>query len=95
LFEIPLPWYIKSMTPKLTSEQREALDRSDGPVPVEDEQTNRLYFLVDEAKFRAMQQQEDLAAVREGVADMESGRVVTLEELDARIRARLDKSSKA
>ena len=83
------------MMPRLTSEQLEALDNSDGPVPVKDERTNRLYFLVDEATFRLLQQQEDVAAIREGIADMENGRLVTLDELDARIRARLALRSKA
>lgn len=78
------------MTPKLTPEQREALDRSNGPVAVEDEQTHRVYFLIDESTFATLRQKEDLAAIREGIADMEAGRVVTLEQLDARIRARLD-----
>ncbi|MEX2139148.1 MAG: hypothetical protein WD894_07805 [Pirellulales bacterium] len=77
------------MTPKLTPEQREALDRSNGPVLVEDDETRRHYYLVDEPTFRSIQQQEDLAAIRDGIADMEAGRVVTLDELDARIRARL------
>lgn len=80
---------------KLTNEQREALDHADGPVAVTDERTNRVYFLVDEATFKAMQQQEDLAAVRQGIADMEAGRLVTLDELDARIRARLSAPPKA
>jgi predicted transcriptional regulator len=39
------------------------------------------------------QEQDDLAAIREGIADMEAGRVVTLEELNARIRTRLDELS--
>jgi predicted transcriptional regulator len=33
--------------------------------------------------------EDDRAAIREGIADMEAGRVLTLEELDARIRAKL------
>lgn len=38
------------MTPKLTNEQREAaLQRLGQPVPVEDEQTREIYFLVKEA----------------------------------------------
>ena len=37
----------------------------------------------------ALRQQEDQAAVREGIADMEAARVLTLHELDARIQARL------
>jgi hypothetical protein len=77
------------MTPKLTSEQREALDSSDGPVPVEDEKTHRLYFLVDESTFNALQQKEDLAAIREGIADMEAGRGAPLDEVMARIRTNL------
>ena len=77
------------MTPKITPEQREALDRSDGPVPVEDEQTHRVYFLVDPSTLDTLRQQEDMAAIREGIADVEAGRVITLEELDNRIRNNL------
>jgi predicted transcriptional regulator len=77
------------MRPKLTAEQRAALKECDGPVLVEDEQTNRVYYLVDEPTFTSLKQQEDLAAIREGIADMEAGRIVTLEELDTRIRCRL------
>jgi predicted transcriptional regulator len=77
------------MTPKLSPEQLEALDRSDGPVPVEDERTHRRYFLVDETTFHTLQQQEDLAAIRAGIADMEAGRVAPLDEVVARIRASL------
>jgi predicted transcriptional regulator len=77
------------MAPKLTDEQREALDQSDGPVPVEDEVTQRVYFLVDSATLQTLRKQEDLAAIREGLADIEAGRVMTLKELDNRLRARL------
>jgi predicted transcriptional regulator len=82
------------MTPKLTPEQCEALDRSDGPLPVEDERTHRVYYVVDEPTLTSLQQQEDLAAIREGIADMEAGRLLTLEELDARIRSRIGSPSK-
>jgi predicted transcriptional regulator len=77
------------MTLKLSLEQREALDRSDGPVAVEDERTHRRYFLVDETTFQSLQQQEDLAAIRAGIADMEAGRVSPLDEVVARIRTDL------
>ena len=73
----------------LTAEQREALIQSDGPVLIEDDQTHRRYYLVDEPTFTNLQQQEDLAAIREGIADMEAGRMISLEELDLRIRSRL------
>lgn len=77
------------MTPKLTSEQREALSHSDGPVSVEDEKTNRVYVLVDEPTFTSLQQQSDLAAIREGIADMVAGRVAPLDEVMTRIRSNL------
>lgn len=54
-----------------------------------DDERQRVYFLVDKATFKSLQQREDLAAIREGIADLEAGRLVALEELDARIRARI------
>ena len=77
------------MSIKLTSEQRAALESSDGLVAVEDEVNKRLYFLVDESTLANLKLRDDEIAIREGIADMEAGRVVTLEELDRRIRARL------
>jgi hypothetical protein len=77
------------MTLKLTNEQRDAIKRGRCPVPVEDEQTHEVYFLVDKATLETLRQDADRQAIREGIADMEAGRVVTLEELDARIQARL------
>jgi predicted transcriptional regulator len=35
-----------------------------------------------------LRQEEDLAAIREGLADIEAGRVVTLDELDAEMRSK-------
>ena len=46
-------------------------------------------FLVDKGTLETLQQDADRQAIRQGIADMEAGRVVTLEELDARIQARL------
>ncbi|MBS0207857.1 MAG: hypothetical protein JSS27_02785 [Planctomycetes bacterium] len=80
------------MTPKITSEQREALGRSPGPVLVEDDQTQRVYFLVDPATMEILQAREDLAALREGIADMEAGRVSPVDEVMARIRAQIAQS---
>jgi len=82
------------MAIKITPEQREALGRSLGPVLVEDDQTQRLYYLVDEPTFDLLERQKDIAAIREGIADMEAGRLVTLDELDARIRARFSMASR-
>ncbi|HUY89886.1 MAG TPA: hypothetical protein VMV10_14215 [Pirellulales bacterium] len=77
------------MAPKLTPEQREALDRSDGPVLVEDEQTKEVYFLVNASTMNAWQRQQDLEAIREGIAGVEAGRVAPLDEALARIPAKL------
>lgn len=75
------------MTPKITSEQRAALNGHVGPLAIRDEQTQQLFFLLDQASLDKLQREADRAAIREGIADMEAGRVMTLEQLDARIRA--------
>lgn len=77
------------MIPKLTDEQRAALHGRIGPLPIEDEQTQQMFFLLDHATLEKLQRDADHAAIREGIADMEAGRVLTLEELDARIHATL------
>jgi predicted transcriptional regulator len=81
------------MAIKITPEQREALGRSHGPVLVEDDETQSHYYLVDQPTFELLERQRDIAAIREGIADMEAGRLVTLDELDARIRSRLSMAS--
>jgi predicted transcriptional regulator len=82
------------MTPKLTDDQRRALQsHPEGPVRVEDEQTHKVYVIVDhEVHIRAMEalrEQEDLGAIQAGINDMEAGRVVPFEKVDARMRERL------
>ncbi len=82
------------MTPKISEDQRRALcSRPEGPIEVEDEQTRRRYVLVDhqwhERAVRALQHEEDLAAIQAGIDDMEGGRVVSFEEVDARLRKKL------
>ena len=79
------------MTPKLTSEQLEALRTDGAPLPVEDEHTKQVYFLVD----RATLESADRDSIRRGIADMEAGRVITLEELDARIQAAIRRPKSA
>lgn len=76
------------MTPKLTAEQREALNEHPGPVAVEDEQTKRIYYLIGGEMAEALRRQQDLDAIRAGLADADAGRVISQEELDARIRAK-------
>ncbi len=79
------------MTAKITNEIREAISAGRGqPVCVEDEQTNKVYVLVDqETHQRAMQalkQQEDMAAIQEGIEQMEAGLGQPVDEADADIR---------
>jgi hypothetical protein len=79
------------MTPKLSEDQRRALiERPSGPVQVEDDQTHKVYVLVDlelhERAMEALRQQDDLAAIQAGIDDMEAGRIVPLEQADAEIR---------
>ena len=43
------------MTPKITDEMRKALaQHPDGPVPIEDDRTRKLYILVAEDEFRRL-----------------------------------------
>ena len=82
------------MTPKLTDEMRQAIEARKGdPIPVEDEQTHRTYVIVDsethQRAMQALQRQEDLAAIQEGIDDMEAGRGMPIEEADKRIREKL------
>jgi predicted transcriptional regulator len=77
------------MTPKMTAEQREAVRTAIGPVPIEDDVTNETYFIVDSQTMKSLRRQEDLAAIREGLDDIDAGRVSPLDESIARIRTQL------
>lgn len=77
------------MIPKLTAEQREALRQGEGPVAVQDEQTQELYFIVDKSTLEVLRAEQDMAAIREGLADVEAGRVTPLGDSIARIRREL------
>ncbi len=78
------------MTPKLTAEQLNALNEAEGPVSVEDALSHRRYYIVDEAMLHNLRHQGDLAAIREGIADVENGRVAPLAEVVARIQVSID-----
>ncbi len=77
------------MTPKLTAEQRETLNRCDGPLRIEDQKNNKVYFIVDASTLDALQWRQTVEAIREGIADVEAGRVAPLDEAIVRIRANL------
>ena len=69
---------------KLTDEQIAAVNQNPEGVSCEDSTTHRLYFIVDEHFHRrallALRQQEDLSAIRQAVAQMESGTGTPLHE---------------
>ncbi len=73
---------------KLTDEQRVALQQSPDGISCEDTTTNRVYVLVEEQVHRramhALKQQQDLEAIRRGIAQMEAGGGLLIQ--DARIQ---------
>ena len=79
------------MTPKLTPEQLSVLHASgDKPMSVIDPETNHVYLLVDpsnpDAAIEALRQNEDLLAIRKGLAQMEAGEGTPAAESFDRIR---------
>jgi predicted transcriptional regulator len=78
----------------LTDEQRKAVDLQPDGIEVEDPKTRKVYVLADAELHRraieALTRQNDREAIRAGIADMEAGRVVSIEEVDSRIRERLE-----
>ena len=81
------------MIPNLTEEQREALRRAGGALEVRDDVSDQVYVIAESELFhqamQALKEREDADAIRAGIADMESGRVVSFAEVDARIRSKL------
>ncbi len=81
------------MKAPLTAEQRQALDQHPDGIEVEDEQTQKMYVLIEadlyERAMQSLRRQEDLAAIQAGNDDMEAGRVMPLDEADKLIRQKL------
>ena len=76
---------------RFTDDIRQALQREPGQaVPVEDDQTKRVYFVYTEdlhlRATQALRAHEDLAAIQEGLEQMEAGLGRPLHEVDADIR---------
>ncbi len=79
------------MTAKLSVDQQKAVDAHGGLlVKVEHPGTHQIYVIVDsdthERAMRALQEQEDLAAIGRGLDDRAHGREQSLAEVDAEIR---------
>ncbi len=77
----------------LTDEQREALALEPSGIEVEDPATQKVYVLADADIYRraveALARDEDRKAIQAGIDDMEAGRVVSFDDVDRRIRAKL------
>ena len=64
------------MTPKLSEEQRQALDNHpDGPIVVEDDQTQRIYVLVARDEFHRLVDAQLRAELRVGFDQADAGDV--------------------
>ncbi|QDT64077.1 hypothetical protein [Calycomorphotria hydatis] len=77
----------------LSQEQIEALGQHPEGIEVQDPGTNKVYFLTDAELYKeaqeALRKQQDLEALREGIADWQAGRVRPYEEVDREMREKL------
>lgn len=83
------------MVIQLTEEQRRALRSGPVPVFVEHGETCEVYYLIDRESLRQLQRRRDVDAVRQGLDEVDSGRTLSLEQLDARIGTLLDPTNLA
>lgn len=86
--------YDAAMTEKLTKELAAALHASGNvELQVVDPETSRLYFIVDSETHRqamdALRRQQDRDAIAQGIAEMEAGRGMPLDEAFDDIRSQL------
>ncbi len=84
--------YHADMTAKLTKELAAALHATgDHELEVVDPETSRVYFIVESEMHRqamdALRRQQDPAAIAQGIAEMEAGQGIRLEEAFDDIRA--------
>ena len=80
------------MAPKLTPEMRSALSQHPGqPIEVEDDQTHRVYLLVDREDARSQLDAWIIQQLIVAEADIEAGRVSTWDK--QRLLDQLDRSS--
>ena len=81
------------MTPKLTEEQREAIRRQGAPLQIEDDETRKVYVIIDDELHRramqALEEHDARGAIRAGIDDLEAGRILAFAEVDARLREKL------
>ncbi len=84
------------MTPKLSEEQRQAIQNRDGgPVEVEDDRTQRVYVLVARDQFRHLVEEQLRAELQVGFDQADAGDVAEWNVEEMLQEAHLRHSSKA
>ena len=69
------------MTSYLTPEQASALQAGgNAPMQIVDPTTRRVYYVIDSGMLAELERRSDLDAIREGVADMQAGRSVSIDQ---------------
>lgn len=69
------------MRPKISAEQRAALEDGPGRILVEDSETGRKYFLIEASYFESMLARANLESLERGISDAEADRVHSLDEV--------------
>lgn len=81
------------MIQKLTDNQREAIRQHGSPLPIEDDETGKVYVIVDEEfhqrATKSLEEQDARRAIRAGIKDLEAGRVVPFADIDRQLRQKL------
>jgi predicted transcriptional regulator len=74
----------------LTPDQASALQAGgNAPMQIVDPTTRRVYYVIDSGLLAEMERRSDLDAIREGVADMQAGRSVPIDQARTTDRAML------
>lgn len=74
----------------LTPEQASALHAAgNAPMQIVDPTTRRVYYVIDSGLLSELERRSDLDAIREGVADMQAGRSVPIDQARTTDRALL------
>lgn len=85
--------YRYNMVIPITDELRDALKASPDGVVVEDQDAQRTYIVADSAvheeAMQALRRERDRQSIERGIADMEAGRTMSIDEADQQIRESL------
>jgi hypothetical protein len=72
---------LSCMISYLTPEQSSALQAGgNAPMQIVDPTTSRVYYVIDSGLLAELGRRSDLDAIREGVADMQAGRSIPIDQ---------------